>query len=69
MQLHQLSESIEFASTSLSVTKSEITILPALGFKNIEILDEKPYLDVEQKQDGNITRRKITSLTIKAIKE
>ncbi|MGN6346528.1 MAG: arsenite methyltransferase [Candidatus Nitrosocosmicus sp.] len=38
------------------------------GFKNIEILDEKPYLDLEQQQDGSITRRKITSLTIKAIK-
>lgn len=44
------------------------------GFKNVEILDEKPYLDLkkqkqEQKQEGNITRRKITSLTIKAIKD
>ena len=43
------------------------------GFKNIEILDEKPYLDLEQKQeqkdDGNIARRKITSLTIKVIKD
>jgi hypothetical protein len=43
------------------------------GFKNIEILDEKPYLDLEQqqeqKQDGNIGRRKVTSLTIKAIKD
>ncbi|MGN6558962.1 MAG: hypothetical protein ACTHJ2_00390 [Candidatus Nitrosocosmicus sp.] len=43
------------------------------GFKNIEILDEKPYLDLEQqqeqKQNGNITRRKITSLTIKSIKD
>ncbi|MGN6350138.1 MAG: arsenite methyltransferase [Candidatus Nitrosocosmicus sp.] len=38
------------------------------GFKNIEILDEKPYLDLEQQQDGSITRRKIPSLTIKAIK-
>ena len=43
------------------------------GFKNIEILDEKPYLELEQKQeqkhDGNIARRKITSLTIKVIKD
>ena len=44
------------------------------GFKNIEILDEKPYLELEQqqgKQKGNQEssgRRKITSLTIKAIK-
>ena len=45
------------------------------GFKNIEILDEKPYLEVEttrrtkQDQEDNGRRRKITSLTIKAIKE
>ena len=43
------------------------------GFKNIEILDEKLYLDLEQpegqkQEEGNI-RRKITSLTIKAIKD
>jgi hypothetical protein len=44
------------------------------GFEDIEILDEKPYLNLEQQQQeqnqgdkGN--RRKITSLTIKAIKE
>jgi arsenite methyltransferase len=49
------------------------------GFKNIEILDEKPYLELEEQQqdpkqnqedDGRRRRRrKITSLTIKAIKE
>jgi arsenite methyltransferase len=41
------------------------------GFKDIEILDEKPYLELEQQQvnqEGS-ERRKITSLTIKAIKE
>src|SRR6478752_4375970 len=44
------------------------------GFKNIEILDEKPYLELEQQQDPKQNqeddgrrRRKITSLTIKAI--
>ena len=38
------------------------------GFKNIEILDEKPYSELEQeKQKGD--GRKITSLAIKAIKE
>jgi len=47
------------------------------GFKNIEILDEKPYLELEQQgepkqnqaDDDRRRRRKITSLTIKAIKE
>jgi arsenite methyltransferase len=46
------------------------------GFKNIEILDEKPYLELEeqqqdpkQNQEDDGRRRKITSLTIKAIKE
>ncbi|MGN6628817.1 MAG: arsenite methyltransferase [Candidatus Nitrosocosmicus sp.] len=40
------------------------------GFENIEILDEKPYLELEQpKTQGNESRRKITSLTIKAVKE
>lgn len=43
------------------------------GFKNIEILDEKPYLEIKQqepKQNQEYEgRRKITSLTIKAIKE
>ena len=46
------------------------------GFKNIEILDEKPYLELEEQQDPKQNqeddgrrRRKITSLTIKAIKE
>ena len=47
------------------------------GFKNIEILDEKPYLELEEQQqdpkqnqeDDGRRRRKITSLTIKAIKD
>jgi hypothetical protein len=43
------------------------------GFKTIEILDEKPYLELEhqgQKQNQNDDRgRIITSLTIKVIKE
>jgi arsenite methyltransferase len=45
------------------------------GFKNIEILDEKPYLEIEQREEPKQNqeyegrRRKITSLTIKAIKE
>ena len=34
------------------------------GFKNIEILDEKPYLEMEAGDE-----RKITSLAIKAVKE
>jgi len=46
------------------------------GFKNIEILDEKPYLELEEQQDPKQNqeddgrrRRKITSLSIKAIKD
>jgi arsenite methyltransferase len=43
------------------------------GFKNIEILDEKPYLQIEQQEpqqnQENDGSRKITSLTIKAIKD
>ena len=41
------------------------------GFITIEILDEKPYLEVEQQQSNQegSGRRKITSLTIKAIKD
>ena len=41
------------------------------GFTTIEILDEKPYLEVEQQQSNQegSGRRKITSLTIKAIKK
>ena len=36
------------------------------GFSDIEILDEKPYLEMDAKEEG---RRKITSLVIKAIKK
>ena len=40
------------------------------GFKNIEILDEKPYLELESpEQNPKDNRRKITSLTIMAIKD
>jgi arsenite methyltransferase len=54
-----------------------IKCIKEAGFKNIEILDEKPYLEIEQQEPKqNIVEheegrrgRKITSLTIKAIKE
>src|SRR4051794_14585063 len=39
------------------------------GFTTIEILDEKPYLELVQKGNQEGSGRKITSLTIKAIKE
>jgi arsenite methyltransferase len=39
------------------------------GFTIIEILDEKPYLELVQKGNQEGSGRKITSLTIKAIKE
>jgi arsenite methyltransferase len=40
------------------------------GFTTIEILDEKPYLEVEQQGNQESSKgRKITSLTIKAIKK
>jgi arsenite methyltransferase len=42
------------------------------GFNHVEILDEKPYLEMEDDSgdDGSVSaeRRKITSLTIKAVK-
>jgi hypothetical protein len=34
------------------------------GFANVEVLDEKPYTEMEDNNDG----RKISSLVIKAIK-
>jgi len=39
------------------------------GFTTIEILDEKPYLEIEQQGNQEYSGRMITSLTIKAIKE
>ena len=40
------------------------------GFTTIEILDEKPYLEVEQQGNQESSKgRKITSLTMKAIKK
>jgi hypothetical protein len=43
------------------------------GFKDIQILDEKPYLEIDKQEqnqeDKGERRRKITSLTIKSIKE
>ncbi len=35
------------------------------GFTNVEVLDEKPYIEMENSDDGG---RKITSLVVKAIK-
>ncbi len=35
------------------------------GFTNIEVLDEKPYIEMENSGDGS---RKISSLVVKAIK-
>jgi len=37
------------------------------GFSDIEILDEKPYLEMDAKKEER--RKKITSLVIKAIKK
>jgi arsenite methyltransferase len=39
------------------------------GFKNVEILEEKPYIDEQEDNGNNDTRRKISSLLVKAIKE
>src|SRR6476646_119804 len=60
-----------------ALTKDDyIKSIREAGFKNIEILDEKPYLELEeqqqdpkQNQEDDGRRRKITSLTIKAIKD
>ena len=39
------------------------------GFKNVEVLEEKPYIDEQEDNGNNDTRRKISSLLVKAIKE
>ena len=39
------------------------------GFKNVEILEEKLYIGEQEDNGNNDTRRKISSLLVKAIKE
>jgi arsenite methyltransferase len=39
------------------------------GFENVEVLEEKPYIDEQEDNGNNDTRRKISSLLVKAIKE
>lgn len=39
------------------------------GFKNIEILEEKIYMDDQDGRSGKDTRRKISSILVKAVKE
>ena len=39
------------------------------GFKNIEILEEKIYMDDQDGRGGKDTRRKISSILVKAVKE
>ena len=39
------------------------------GFKNVEVLEEKPYIGEQEDNGNNDTRRKISSLLVKAIKE
>ena len=46
--------------------------IKSAGFKNVEALEEKTYIEEEQQQEGNNdkgTRRKISSLIIKAVKD
>src|SRR6185437_11702997 len=44
-----------------------INSIKEAGFKNINTLDEKPYLELESQESPNDNGRKITSLTIMAI--
>jgi arsenite methyltransferase len=39
------------------------------GFKNVEVLEEKTYVDEQGNNDDKNTRRKISSLLIKAVKD
>jgi arsenite methyltransferase len=39
------------------------------GFKNVEILEEKAYIDDQVDNDDKYTRRKISSLLVKAVKD
>jgi arsenite methyltransferase len=39
------------------------------GFRNIEVLEEKPYIDDQSNDEDKNTTRKISSLIIKAIKD
>jgi hypothetical protein len=39
------------------------------GFKNVEVLEEKAYIDDQVDNDDKDTRRKISSLLVKAVKD
>jgi arsenite methyltransferase len=39
------------------------------GFKKVEVLEEKPYIDEKEDNGNNDTRRKISSLLVKAVKD
>jgi arsenite methyltransferase len=49
--------------------KNYLDSIRKAGFKNIEVLDEKAYIDDQLDNGDKDTRRKISSLLVKAVKD
>jgi arsenite methyltransferase len=49
--------------------KNYLDSIRKAGFKNVEILEETAYIDDKVDNDGKDTRRKISSLLVKAVKD
>ena len=59
-------------SVNIALTKENyLQSIKSAGFKNVEVLEEKTYIEEEQGENNNNkdTRRKISSLIIKAVYE
>jgi arsenite methyltransferase len=48
--------------------KNYLDSIRKAGFKNVEVLEEKAYIDDQVDNDGKDTRRKVSSLLVKAVK-
>jgi arsenite methyltransferase len=48
--------------------KNYLDSIRKAGFKNVEVLEEKAYIDDQVDKDGKDTRRKVSSLLVKAVK-
>jgi hypothetical protein len=49
--------------------KNYLDSITKAGFKNVEVLEEKAYIEEDQQEDGDkASRRRISSLLIKATK-
>ena len=49
--------------------KNYLDSIRKAGFKNVEVLEEKAYIDDQVDKDGKDTRRKVSSLLVKAVKD